>query len=291
MLTGFLFALATIFLFGSWPVPTHAVGASPATKAFWLTTGHFILDTLVFLITGSTITGTASILPFCSGLVWGAGMICGFVAIKNIGVIRGLGLWVPVIILTSAAWGLFFFGEWWILSPQKVTFTIVAIALILVATFLLIKSKNDDTPIRNLQVGVFSAVALGVAHGSYFIPLHASQYSIFATFLPLSIGMTTVTYSYARVVRSQLNHGFGLNLRMLSAGVILGGGNYMALLTLDHLGVTLGYPLTQFGIVINTLWGVFYFREVQSKKSLIYLSIGIFFVVMGALLMSIVRPV
>jgi glucose uptake protein GlcU len=78
---------------------------------------------------------------------------------------------------------------------------------------------------------------------------------------------------------------------MLSAGVILGGGNYMALLTLDHLGVTLGYPLTQFGIVINTLWGVFYFREVQSKKSLIYLSIGIFFVVMGALLMSIVRPV
>lgn len=289
MLFGFIFAILTILLFGSWPVPTHKVEASPATKAFWLTTGHFALDAIVFLISGSTITLSASLLPLGSGALWGVGMICGFVAIGNIGVTRGLGLWVPVIIITSAAWGLFFFGEWWTLSTTRLVFSGVAITLILAAAFLIILSKDENTPIHNLKVGVAAAIALGLAHGSYFTPLHASDYSIFATFLPLSIGMTIVTFAYAQFVGGRINHGTFRNLRMLFAGIILGGGNYMALLTLDHLGVTLGYPLTQLGIVVNTLWGIFYFREVQSRKALVYLAVGILLVVMGAVLMSVVR--
>ncbi|RMG41460.1 MAG: hypothetical protein D6719_08565 [Candidatus Dadabacteria bacterium] len=289
MILGFVFALATILLFGSWPVPTHLIEASPPTKALWLTTGHFVLSLIVFAATDSSIPVDASVLPLSCGAVWGIGMICGFVAIKNIGVTRGIGLWVPVVILTSAAWGLFFFGEWWSFPASKLLFSGVAIVLVLTAVFLVILSKNEDTPVRNLRVGIASAIALGLAHGSYFIPLHESNYSIFATFLPLSVGMIVITCFYAKLTKSQINHGAIANLRMLSAGALLGGGNYMALLTIDYLGVALGYPLTQLGIVINTLWGIFYFGEVQTRKSMVYISVGIFLIIMGALLMSFVQ--
>lgn len=73
---------------------------------------------------------------------------------------------------------------------------------------------------------------------------------------------------------------------MISAGIILGAGNYAALLTIQSLGVAQGYPLTQLGIIINTLWGVLYFKEVTSQKTIILITISIFLALVGIFVLN-----
>jgi glucose uptake protein GlcU len=40
-------------------------------------------------------------------------------------------------------------------------------------------------------------------------------------------------------------------------------GNFFAL---DHLGLAVGIPLTQFAVAINTAWGLFLFREATNRQ-------------------------
>ena len=49
MSVGIIFAIATIFLFGSWAVPTRTLEVDPKVKAFWLTVGHFLLSGIIFI--------------------------------------------------------------------------------------------------------------------------------------------------------------------------------------------------------------------------------------------------
>jgi glucose uptake protein GlcU len=77
-----------------------------------------------------------------------------------------------------------------------------------------------------------------------------------------------------------------VTFRMLLGGFLLGGGNYMALVTTHLLGVAQGYPLTQLAIILNTLWGMLVFKEVTSRKSKLLIVIGIVTALIGAIVLN-----
>ena len=76
---------------------------------------------------------------------------------------------------------------------------------------------------------------------------------------------------------------------MILAGLILGGGNHTALLTIKYLGVAQGYPLTQLGIIVNTLWGALVFKEVTTKKGKILIALGVTIALVGAIILNSAR--
>lgn len=286
MNTGVIFAILTILFFGSWPVPTKTLKIDPRIQAFWLTVGHFLLSLVIFLFVAEPISLAETIGPFIAGVLWSIGIISGYIGIKHLGITRALGIWIPIVLVISALWGLIFFGEAKALGLGGLVQTVLAIVLLIIAALLIISSSKGEKKLGNLKIGILSAVVIGLIHGSFFVPLRTSDLPIFVTFLPLTLGMVAVTSLVILFNKLKLAGGFSQILRMISAGFVLGGGNYTALLTVQYLGVAQGYPLTQLGIIVNTLWGVLVFKEVNTFKGKVLVAIGVIVAIIGAIALN-----
>jgi len=289
MIYGFVYAIATILLFGSWAVPAAKINVDPKVKAFWLTVGHLFLSGVVFLFTIQPITSSEFIGPFIAGLFWGIGILSGYVGIKHLGITRAIGIWVPAVIVVSALWGLLFFDEARMLNAQGLITQVTGLLLLIGAALLVIVSNKGEERLGNMKLGVVSALLLGVFHGSYFVPLRTSNLPITASFVPLSIGMVLVMIAVLAAKRISMKGDVRSIMRMISSGLILGAGNYTALLTINILGVSRGYPLTQLAIVVNTIWGICYLKEVTTSKKKLLIIVGIILAIIGAILINSVR--
>jgi glucose uptake protein GlcU len=285
-------AFMTNLLLGSWAVPTKTLKVEPGTNAFWLTFGHFLLSLLLFSFVLQPIPLQDFLLFFLAGVLWGGGIFAGFYAIKQLGITRAFGTWIPIVVTVSALWGLLFFGEASRMGAGRVVLSIVALLILIFAALVVIVSmKGEKSQIKNPHVGlgILAAVLLGVCHGSYFVPLHASHMSLFVTFVPLTIGMVGTSYLLTRGQRTPLIYSWQATLRMILGGLLLGAGNYTTLFTLQMLGVAQGYPLTRLGIVVNTLWGILLFKEVTSTKGTLLIAVGIAMALAGAILLNVAR--
>jgi glucose uptake protein len=250
---GIIFAILTIFLFGSWAVPTKTLKIDPQVQAFWLTVGHFLLSVVIFLFFIQPLSLAQSFGPLIAGVFWAVGITSGYVGIKHLGITRALGIWIPIVLIVSALWGLIFFGEAKILGTQKLIQTISGILLLVIAALAVIQSSKGEKKLGNVKIGILTSITLGLIHGSFFVLLKTSSLPIYVSFLPLTIGMIGTTSLIVFVRKLKIIFDPQSILRMILAGLILGGGNYTALLTIQYLGVAQGYPLTQLGIIVNTL--------------------------------------
>lgn len=55
------------------------------------------------------------------------------------------------------------------------------------------------------------------------------------------------------------------------------------LLTVKSLGLAVGFSLSQMGIIISTLGGIFILGERKTKKELIYVIVGCLLVILGGI--------
>ena len=177
METGIFFAILTILFFGSWAVPTKTLKIKPEVQAFWLTVGHFILSGIVFIFVAQPLKLNEATPSFIAGFLWGMGIISGYIGIKHLGITRALGIWVPLIILTSTLWGLFYFGEIWNLQGEKLTLTAVGIFLLIIAALAVIHSSKGEDKIKNARIGILASAFLGLIHGSYFVPATSKYFA------------------------------------------------------------------------------------------------------------------
>ena len=286
---GLIFAALTILLFGSWAVPTKTLKIDPKVQAFWLTVGHFLLSLTIFIFLIQPLNLKQAVGPFVAGILWALGITSGYIGIRHLGITRALGIWIPIVIITSALWGLIFFGEAKVLGTQKLIQTVIAIGLLISAALAVILSSKGENKLGNIKIGIIASATLGLIHGSFFVPLLASNLPIFVTFLPLTIGMVAATSLIAQTQKLKLNYDFLSVFRMILAGLILGGGNYTALLTIQYLGVAQGYPLTQLAIIVNTLWGTMVFKEATTAKGKVLIAIGVILALIGAYLLNSAR--
>jgi hypothetical protein len=58
-------------------------------------------------------------------------------------------------------------------------------------------------------------------------------------------------------------------------------GNFSAFFSTQHLGMTIGYPLTQTCIIVSGLWGIFYYREIRGTAAT-----GLFFIAVAVILLG-----
>lgn len=286
---GIAFALITALLYGSWAVPAKTLKVDAKVMAFWLTVGHLLIAFIVFLFSPSLLSINNSTGPFFGGLMWAIGIILAFVGIKNLGIARAFGIWIPTLLLVSSVWGLIFFGEAQGMSIEKLLKVILSITLLIAAALLIISTSKGEKKLGNIKVGILSSIAIGLLHGSFFVPMNFTNLSASQALLPASIGMILVTATVSFFKKLKLNIGTIPNLRMATGGVILGVGNMTALMTIKLLGVSTGFPLTQLAIVVNTLWGVFVFKEVTSKSGKLIISLGIAMALAGAILLNSAR--
>lgn len=264
---GILYAAVTVLAWGTWLAPSqNVVFRNQQIKTFYVAAANLALATLVFALQGFRgLTWGVFWLPFLGGLVWSVSGFLAFTATNRLGMARAYGIWAPLNVVVSIFWGVVIFGEF--LNVGRFTLALLGLALliILVGVLLIIFAKGSGgsaTASPLLWAGVLSAVGTGVLWGTYFIPIQLSAASMWVAAFPLSVGIFAGSLILAALTRQPLalNHR-GEYLRVISTGLMWGIGNYGMLLLVEQLGAGRGFTISQLGVVVSGLIGVFVLHD------------------------------
>lgn len=290
---GVLYALVTVFAWGTWLAPSqNIVFRNQQIKTFYVAAANLLLATVVALLQGfQGLTWPVFWLPFVGGLVWSVSGFLAFTATNRLGMARAFGIWAPVNVLVSILWGALLFGELLQVGPQTRLWLGLALLINLTGVLMIIFAKGfggQSTASAGFWVGLLSAVGAGVLWGSYFIPIKISAASLWVTTLPLSVGIFAGSLILVALTRQPIRlESLSDTLRVSATGLLWGTGNYGMLLLVDALGAGRGFTISQLGVVVNGLIGVYLLHDPQPKSRAAWLTlIGCVFATVGGILMG-----
>lgn len=276
-MTGILYALITIVAWGTWLAPAQKVAfRDQQTKTFYMASANLLLAGLVAATQNLGGLTLASFWPpFAGGLVWSVSGLCAFIATARLGTARAFGIWAPVNILVSLLWGALLFDEFIDLNAGNQLALAFALILILAGVVMIIQpgrlKPGRLQPGRGgekaaLWPGLLAALGAGVLWGSYFLPIKASQVSLWVANLPFALGIFAGSLGLMAAARKkgqpwlQLPRPADL-LRVCATGWLWGAGNYGSLLLIETLGAGKGFTIAQLSVIVNALTGIFWLKE------------------------------
>lgn len=290
---GVLYALITVFAWGTWLAPSqNIVFRNQQIKTFYVAAANLLLALVVSLLQGfQGLSWQVFWLPFVGGLVWSVSGFLAFTATNRLGMARAFGIWAPVNVLVSILWGALLFGELLEVGPQTRLWLGIALLVNLSGVLMIIFAKGfggQNTAGRGFWIGLLSALGAGVLWGSYFIPIQISAASLWVANLPLSVGIFAGSLILVALSRQPLKlDSRGETLRVAATGLLWGIGNYGMLLLVDTLGSGRGFTISQLGVVVNGLIGVYLLHDPRPRSRAALLTlVGCVLATIGGILMG-----
>ena len=269
---GILYALVTVLAWGAWLAPSQNIPfKNQQIKTFYVAAANLVLATLVFLIQGfKGLTWAVFWLPFLGGLIWAVSAYLAFTATHQLGMARAYGSWAPLNVGVSILAGVVIFGEFLAVGPLALALLAVSLVILVGGVLLIIFAKGFGERLNsnvNVWTGLSGALGAGVLWGVYFIPIKLSAVSLWVAAFPLAVGIFVGSGLLALLARQslRLEHP-GDTLRVAATGLLWGVGNYGMLLLVETLGAGRGYTISQLGIVVNGLIGVYLLKDPQPKS-------------------------
>ncbi len=290
---GILYAVVTVLAWGTWLAPSQNIPfRNQQIKTFYVAAANLALATLVFAFQGFRgLTWQVFWLPFLGGLVWSVSGFLAFTATNRLGMARAYGIWSPLNVVVSIFWGVLIFGEF--LTEGRFTLLLLGLALLINLTGVLMIIFAKGTGGQSVSghlfwTGLLSAVGAGVLWGTYFIPIQLSSASMWVAAFPLSLGIFAGSLSLAAFTRKPLRlNGSGEYLRVTSTGLLWGIGNYGMLLLVGELGAGRGFTISQLGVVISGLVGVYLLKDPHPHSRAAALTlVGCVFATLGGILLG-----
>lgn len=290
---GFLYAVITVLAWGTWLVPSQNISfRNQQIKTFYVAAANLVLSLIVLMIQGvPAFTWSVFWPPFLGGLVWAVSGFLAFTATNRLGMARAVGIWAPINVLVSIIWGILIFGE--MRHVESITLFMFALALLitLAGVLLIIFAKGfggGDQSRTFLWPGLLAALGAGILWGSYFIPIQLSAASMWVAAFPMSVGIFVGSVLLVALAGRSLKLDRPDNyLRVISSGVLWGIGNYGMLLLVGQFGAGRGFTISQLGIVVNGLLGVYFLKDPAPKTRAALLTlIGCLCATIGGIMMG-----
>mmetsp|Transcript_27961 Transcript_27961/g.32040 ORF Transcript_27961/g.32040 Transcript_27961/m.32040 type:complete len:500 (+) Transcript_27961:117-1616(+) len=155
------------------------------------------------------------------------------------------------------------------------------------------------------QKGLLAAVFNGIWGGSIMVPMHYAPNNVggLGYVISFSLGATIITillwtgrfgyyYFYQKMSIREAYYAlpqFHISIMWRPggiAGLLWSIGNMSSMISVQHLGEGVGYSLTQASMLVSGVWGIYYFREVQSTGLRIKWFLSALVTVIGILLLS-----
>ena len=212
------------------------------------------------------------------GLIWGLANAMSLVAVSNLGISRAMPIWVSMVILTSFAWGAFFFHE----LPKGIFLGMGGVFLI-VLSIILIGSMGNATG-KKVGKGILLAILTGVLFGSSLTPQRLGNLDTQTYFFPMASGILLFGIISSLIKRAKFEKKAVIG--SLISGGIWGVGNLLAITSVSLIGLAKGLPLTQAAVLISVLWGVFYFKEITKRKEIVKVIVGAIVLISGIIILS-----
>lgn len=280
-----IIALVPMFAWGSIGLVSGKMGGDANHQTVGMTIGAFVFSLVVFAVSQPTLTTWIIFIGFVSGLFWVVGQNGQFHAMQYMGVSVGLPLSTGMQLMLNTVAGAIFFHEW--TGARDYGLGILALILLVIGAYL--TSRRD--PENNLQSGNkmldfakgFRALIIStLGYGVYTILITWADLDPMAIILPQSVGMLAGALLFT-LGKIQYNK---FVWRNTTSGLLWGIGNACMLLTIQVVGLAVGFSLSQMGIIISTLGGIFLLGERKTKKEMIYVILGCLFVIFGGILLG-----
>lgn len=284
-----LIALINIIGWGLIPL---TVKGSPASQITGMGIGASVTALIVYLFTRPAFDAATWSVAIVAGALWTIGQMGQFISYTRIGVSGTIPLSAGFQLVGNSLIGVLIFGEW----PTNTAKIIGFIALACVVIGIVLSSKSDDKDSGNANfknIMFLLATTIGFWIYSSFPKLITKDINpkvtgldyIFPEMLGVLIGTTLyILFSH----NTQVYHE-KITLHNCIAGIEFGIGTLFYLLSVDQNGVTDAFIYSQLCSVLSTFGGIWFLHESKSKREMIYITIGLVFIVGGSILTGFAR--
>ncbi|WP_188648551.1 GRP family sugar transporter [Marinithermofilum abyssi] len=280
---GVLLALIPAVCWGSIVLVTVKLGGDAHSQTLGTTWGALLFSGVTYLITQPAIDMKAVWVGFLSGMFWALGQRNQLASIKDLGVSKTVPLSTGMQLLATTLFGVLIFHEWQ--SRTTILLGSTAIVLIIVGVFVVSVQQDSQEDIegdQRLRRGLMTLLISTLGYLGYVILIRWFHIDGWSAILPQATGMVT-----GATLLTFRHHPFNrYALRNILSGLLWGLGNLGLLLALPLAGVAISFSLSQTGIIISTVGGLFLLKEHPTKKRMILVIAGCLLIITGGVILG-----
>ncbi|MCS4485089.1 GRP family sugar transporter [Gleimia sp. 6138-11-ORH1] len=286
-----LISLLPSLMFGGMNVLTGYIGGKPRQQNLGLALGAGTLSLCLLPLINHSWSLHTFTLGFLGAVFWSCGQVFLLLAFKYQGVSRSMPVIVGVQLVQNALIGVLLLGEW----RSPIAFTLGFTALTMIITGIYSTSWHEKTSVQtgtfNLKKGMTASIISGMFYAIYPAMFQYYKLPTEDVLGPMGISILTCGIIFTVLLRP-IDPVPVLNRKLtflMVPGMMWALGNLALLTSATKLGIATGFTLSQLGVVISTLGGIYILGEKRSQKEKIFVFIGIALVVTGGILLGIAK--
>lgn len=279
-----LVALIPAITWGSLVFLSEKLGGGPYSQVLGTTIGALLFSIVVYFFTTPEFTTLIFTIGFISGVFWSIGQMNQFRSIEYLGVSKTVPLSTGMQLVGTSLFGVLVFGEWD--TGKKLTIGIIALVAIIIGAICnsYDKSANggEGNGKSNFTKGLLILLLSTVGYVAYVVIIRWFEIDGWTAILPQSIGMVVGAFIMSLKHKPYNKYTW----RNIFTGVWWSTGNLALLLSIPLVGVATSFSLSQTGIIISTLGGIFFLGEKKTKTQMVFVIIGSILIIIGGVMLG-----
>ncbi len=279
-----LLAILPAIFWGSIVLFNVKLGGGPYTQTLGTTIGALIFSTIIYIVVHPPLTPLIFIVGIVSGLFWALGQSNQLKSIDYIGVSKTMPISTGMQLVSTALFGVIVFREW--STTKTIILGILALIFIVIGIVLTtLESEKNKEQSGQFRKGIITLIISTIGYLVYVVVARLFNVSGWSALFPQAIGMVIggliLTYKHKPFNKYVI--------RNIIPGLIWAAGNLFLFISQPKVGVATSFSLSQMGIVISTLGGIFIIGEKKTRSQLISISIGIILIVLGGVFLGMAK--
>lgn len=282
VLLGIIWALITAVCWGSIVLVSEKLGGDFHSQTFGMTLGALLFSLVAFFIVQPDLNMAVFAIGVISGIFWVIGQRNQFASVDYLGVSKIVPLSTGMQLFGTTLFGVLVFHEW--KTTTEIMIGLAAIVAIVAGALLTSRrsKKANEKENQNFKKGITILLISTVGYVTYVVLIRWFEINGWEAILPQAIGMFI-----GALVMSFKHKPFNkYSMRNILTGLIWSTGNLTLLLALPLIGIATSFSLSQTGIIISTLGGIFILGEKRSKKEVIWVISGCVLIILGGVMLG-----
>lgn len=281
-----LLAILPALFWGSIVLFNVKLGGGPYSQILGTTLGALVFSIGVYIFIKPVLTPVVIIIGIISGLFWALGQANQLKSIDLIGVSKTMPISTGMQLVSTTLFGIIVFHEW--STTTSVVLGVLALLCIIIGivlTSLQSKEEKNDEQTGNFKKGIVMLLISTLGYLVYVVIIRLFGIDGWSALLPQAIGM--VLGGILLTFKHQPFNKYAI--RNIIPGLIWAAGNMFLFISQPRVGVATSFSLSQMGIVISTLGGIFILGEKKTKRQFIAIVIGIIFIIAAGIMLGIAK--
>lgn len=279
-----LLAILPAIFWGSIVLFNVKLGGGAYSQLLGTTLGALIFSIVIYFVVDPVLTPKIFIVGIVSGLFWAVGQGNQLKTIEYIGVSKTMPISTGMQLVSTALFGVIVFHEW--STTTTVILGVCALIFIVIGIVLTsLESEKNAEKSGEFKKGILTLIVSTIGYLVYVVIARLFDVDGWSALLPQAIGMLI-----GGLILSAKHKPFNkYAIRNIIPGLIWAAGNMFLFISQPKVGVATSFSLSQMGIVISTLGGIFLLGEKKSKRQMVSITIGIILIILGGVFLGMAK--